>query len=172
MKQWPLVLLIVFIQESVTLNGLLVKTYQGRYSIVFMTLLFVLATCIDILVGFWLGKYAKHRWNKGKVRVFARKWAGRFYTYVGKRGSKVYLLLLGYFSFPYLNAFIASWLDIPFMESFWYFFFGDLILYATSWLLVLGVTSIVPSPFLAFVVVIIITIVIIFITRLFKVRKI
>jgi hypothetical protein len=172
MKQLSLVLLILFIQESVTLNGLLVKTHQGDYSALTVTTLFIIITVIDIMLGFLLGKYAKQKWNNGKVELFAKKMSDRFYAYIGKRGRKIYLLLLGYFSFPYVNAFIAAWLNISFAESFWYIFAGNMIFYATSWLLVLGITSIVPNPFFAFIAVIAVTILLVAATRVLKSQKI
>jgi hypothetical protein len=172
MKSWLVIVLILLVQETVTLNALLVKVFQGEYSIFFITLLFVFATVIDIFIGHWVERYVKKYWNKGKVKVFAKHWSQRFYAFVGKRGIKVYLLLLGYFSFPYVNAFITSWLEIPFWESFWYLFFGNMIFYISLALLVLGITSVIPNPFQAFLVVIAITVVLIMGIRVLKSRKI
>ncbi len=172
MKKLLLVLLIVFVQETVTLNGLLVKVHEGSFSAFWTTIFFVLASVIDIFVGYWLGGYVKRRWNKGKVRTFAKTWVGRFKKYIGKHGRKLYLLLFGYFSFPYLNAFICSWLDIPFPEAFMYLFFGNLVFYITCWLLVLGVMSVIPNPLVAFGVVLLLTIGMVFLMRLWRSRKI
>ena len=172
MKQWLVIVLILLIQESVTLNALLVKAFQGQYSILVITLIFVFATVFDILIGYWIERYLKKKLNKGKVRAFAYKWSKRFHDYVGKHGMKVYLLLLGYFSFPFINAFITSWLDIPFAESFWYLFFGNIIFYISSALLVLGITSLVPNPLYALMAVVVITIICIVTIRIFKSRKI
>lgn len=172
MKQWPWVFLIVFIQETVTVNGLLVKTHQGQYPLWLITLLFVVASIIDILIGYAVGHYAKKALNKGRMKVFATRWSHRFKAYIGKHGQRIYLLLLGYFSFPYLNAFITAWLNIPFWESFWFLFIGNMLFYTTSLLLVLGVASIVPNPYLAFVAVIVLTILVTIVTRLWKSRKI
>src|ERR1700758_1531086 len=105
--KWFVVLLILFVQETVTLNGLLTKVFQGQYSVFLITILFVFATVIDIFIGYWIERYVKKRWNKGQVRAFAKKWSDRLFSYVGKRGVRFYLLLLGYFSFPYLNSFIT-----------------------------------------------------------------
>jgi hypothetical protein len=172
MRQWFFILLIVFIQETVTLNGLLVKVHQGYFSIMWVTILFIIATVLEILVGYFLGGYIKTYWNKGWLHRFATRWADRFHTYIGKHGRKIYLLLLGYFSFPLINAFITAWLDIPFVESFWYLFFGNILFYATSWLLVLGVMSIIPNPVFAFATVIALTIVVTVIMRIWKSQKV
>jgi len=173
MKQWLLIVLIVLIQETVTLNGLLVKARQtGWYSIVLITLLFIVLTVIDIIIGHVVGTYVKKTFNKGGVKTFASKWSRLFKAYIGKHGKKIYLLLLGYFSFPYLNSFITSWLNIPFWDSFWYLFFGNMLFYLTSLLLVLGITSIVPNPIVAFTMVIILTILITITMRAWRARKI
>lgn len=172
MKQWLLIILIVFLQETVTLNGLLVKAHQGDYSIWVITGLFVIATAIDIVVGYVVGKRVKHHWNKGGIKLFATKWSHRFNLYIGKHGRKIYLLLLGFFSFPYLNAFITAWLNVPFWESFWYLFFGNMIFYVTSLLLVLGITWLIPNPLVALLTVVVVTIAVTVITRIWKTRKI
>ncbi|MDB5188911.1 MAG: hypothetical protein JWM92_509 [Candidatus Nomurabacteria bacterium] len=172
MKQWPWVILILFVQETVTLNGLLVKTHQWDYSIWIITLLFIIATTVDIIIGYAIGRYAKKRFNNGKVKAFAVKWSLRLTAYMGKHQRKIYLVLLGYFSFPYLNAFITAWLDISFAESFFYLFVGNMIFYITSWLLVLGITSIVPNPFIAFIAVILVTILVTIAARIWRARKI
>lgn len=172
MKQWLVVLLIVFVQETVTLNGLLLKTAQGGYSLWSITFLFIIATVIEIMIGFTIAQHVKKRLHNGKVKDFATRWSLRFKAYIGKHGRKVYLLLLGYFSFPYINSFITTWLDIPFWESFWYLLIGNMIFYTTSWLLVLGIATIVPNPGFALVAVVAVTIFVTVITRLLKSRKI
>lgn len=172
MKQWLVVILIVFVQETVTLNGLLLKATQGEYSLWVITSLFIIATLIEIVIGFLIARYVKKTLHNGKIKDFATRWSVRFKAYIGKHGRKVYLLLLGYFSFPYLNAFITTWLDIPFWESFWYLVIGNMIFYTTSWLLVLGIATVVPNPVFALVAVVGVTILITIITRLWKSRKI
>ncbi len=172
MKQWPLILLILIVQETVTLNGLLVKVHQGESSVWLITLIFMIITTVEIFIGYVAGVYAKERFNKGKVKVFADRWVRRFYAYIGKHGRRIYMILLGYFSFPYLNAFIMAWLNIPLIESFGYLFLGNMIFYLTSWLLVLGVMSVVPNPFAAFGAVIVLTILVTVAMRLYKARKI
>lgn len=172
MRRFLFALLIVFIQETVTLNGLLVEVRQGFSSIWIITALFTVATVIDIFVGYWLGRAMKRRFKRGPIRVFARKWIKRLQEYIGRHGRKVYMLLLAYFSFPYINAFIAAWLDIPFGESLLYLFLGNMLFYVTSWLLVLGVMSIIPNPFIAFGLVIILTVAVTVAMRVWKSRKI
>jgi len=82
-------------KNQITLSGLLVKTYQGDYSIWIVTLFFLIATIIDIVVGYFLGKYLKQFLNRGGIHAFAQKWSDRFYNYIGRHGRRVYLLLLG-----------------------------------------------------------------------------
>ncbi len=172
MRQWLVICLILFVQETVTINGLLVKAHQGQYSLWWITLIFVIASVIDIVIGYAIGHHAKKHLHKRGMKDFAAKWSHRFRVYIGKHGRKVYLLLLGYFSFPYLNAFITAWLNIPFWESFWYVLIGNILFYITSLLLVLGVSFLVPNPYLAFVAVILVTVVITVGARIWKSRKI
>jgi membrane protein YqaA with SNARE-associated domain len=172
MKQWLFIAFILISQEVVLFNGLLLKTHQGAYSLSLIFILFIIATTLDIVVGYCLAIWAKKKWRKGKVVAFANKWTDRFHAFVGKRGKWLALLLLGNFSFPYLNAFIAGWLGIAFGEMFIFLFIGNMINFATSLLLVLGVASFIPNPSFAFLGIIAVSILIVIVTKKLKATKI
>jgi hypothetical protein len=73
--------------------------------------------------------------------------------------------LLGNFSFPYINAFIAAWLDVPFWESFFWLFVGNMIWYGLMWLVVIGVSSVVHNIAIAFPIILLIVIVVMIASR-------
>ena len=59
MKHWLLVLFILLVQETVTLNGLLVKAHEGEYSLWLIAIFFIIFTILDIVIGHFLGKFVR-----------------------------------------------------------------------------------------------------------------
>ena len=155
---------ILFIQELVSLNATLL--YAHIHHIGWLILgLFIVTTMIDLVIGFYLGLWVKRKFKKGKVIVWIQNMTARFHALVGTRGRWVALLLLGNFSFPYINAFIAAWLDMPFWESFFWLFVGNLIWFGLLWLIIIGVSGVVHNVAIVFPVVLLIVILIMIVLR-------
>ena len=148
MSLWLLLFLAFIPQEPVTSNALLLKVYQLHYNMWFVHLLFVVATILDILVGYCLGVYFYRHFEKSKVAIYAKEKAEQFKTFAGNQSLNIAFLIYGPIIFP-LSAFIAPWLGVSFWSTFIYLFIGDLIIwYGGEWLLVLGINFI-PDPELA-----------------------
>ena len=146
---WLFIAFALVTQEVVSLNAMIFEVNRYHFHVWFIHVLFIIATLFDIVVGFLIGKYTRKKLVRGKVFAFAEKWSAKFHSYVGTRGRRFALLLIGNFSFPYINAFIAAWLDMPFVESLIFLFIGNMIWYGSLWLLVLGITSAIPNPWMA-----------------------
>lgn len=168
MQNWLLVILILFVQEVVALNALIFQTDQGRYNVWAIHGIFLAATIIDIYVGYRIGHIAKHKWSKGKVLTFVEKMTARFDKAVTISGRKFAIVVLGSLSFPYLNAFIAAWLNMTMKESFFLLVLGNIISYAVGWALVLGVGAVIPNPLIAMPVLIGVSVLLIIISRRIK----
>lgn len=145
MKSWLIAISILIIQEVVLFNGLLLKTYQGAFPIIIITIIFLLATVFDIAIGFYFGKYLKNHWRNKKLIEKVKNWSENFQNLVGTKGRRVALFLLGYFSFPYLNGLIASWLNFPVKESFLYIFLGNVFSYIVSLAIIGGLGAIIGN---------------------------
>jgi membrane protein YqaA with SNARE-associated domain len=161
---------ILFIQEIVSLNATLLYAHKHHIGLLIF-ILFILTTVIDLVIGYYLGKWVKGRFTKGKIVVWIQKRVGQFHSYVGKKGRWVALLLLGNFSFPYINAFIAAWLDMPFWESFFWLFVGNMTWYGFMWLIVIGVSSIVHNIAIAFPIILLIVVVATILFRRWKFKR-
>ena len=168
MLRYLLATLVLIAQEVVSLNTLLFETKQGHYIPWIIHAIFLVATAFDIWIGYAVGTWVKRRHKTGKLVRFADKCAARFHAYVGKRGRKFALFLLGNFSFPYVNSFIAAWLDIPFWESFMWLFVGNVIFYFASWFFIIGVMAVVPNPGWGLAAVIGITALVVIVFRRFR----
>lgn len=85
-------------------------------------------------------------------------------------GTRIGLFVLGPIVFP-LSALVPPMLDMPLWESMLLLFVGDtLFWYGTSWLVVLGVHSIIPNPTMALFAVAAITLVLLFAWRVVQKR--
>lgn len=146
MIHWLLAVIVLTLQEVVTLNALLFAAKQGHYTIWVIHLIFAVATAFDIWIGYKIGKWTKNRYTTGRIVRFANKVSERFHAFMGKRGRKIAVFLLGNFSFPYVNAFLAAWLDIPFWEAFILLYIGNIVFYVVGWLFILGISIALPNP--------------------------
>ena len=146
----------LFVQEIISLNALIFATHHGLYSPMLIHLLFVVATIFDIIIGFFIGIFLRKKTCNTRVTAYIQKLSDRFALGTKKYRRWLVLLLLGNFSFPYINSCIAGYLDMPFWESSLFIFIGDIVWYATIWLVVLGISSVVKNLYIAFIVVIII----------------
>lgn len=169
MNGWLFVAFALISQELVAINAVIFKTYNGHYNVILIHLLFIVATLLDIWTGFYVGKFVQKKYPNGKLTRFTKKWIDKFQNYIGKKGKRLAILILGAFGFPYVNAFIVSWLNVSFREATVILTIGNMISYTLLWLIVLGITSLIPNPLIAFAAIIGVSIIIIGINRKFKI---
>ena len=129
----------LILQEMFTLNALVFATHQGLYPPLLIHVLFLIGTIIDIVVGFYLGKFLNTKSSHSKISIYIQKVAGKFEIHTNKYKRWFALFLLGNFSFPYVNSCIAGYLGMSFWESSFFIFLGNMLYYASIWLLVLGI---------------------------------
>ena len=149
MKTWLFLILTVIIQEPASTDAAIFQVRHLGYNLWIVHLIWLVATLFDIWFGYVLGKYIQRKFKETKFEKFAEKWAGKFEQFIGKRGEKSTLVLLGTINFPYLNSFLASWFSIPFKNVFACVLIGDAIYWAIEWGINIGVRSFVIDPHLA-----------------------
>ena len=172
MKSWAFIIFAIITQEVVSLNTVIFEVHEYHFHVVLFHFLYMLATAIDIAIGFLIGAYAKKKLLHGKIAAFAGKASVRVNQYIGEKGRKFALTMLGIISFPLLNGFIASWLGMPFLESFIFLFVGTMIWYIGTWLFIAGVVAFIPNPLIALSVILGITFVALILMRKMKVGKV
>ena len=160
------------VQEIISFNALIFATHHGLYNPILVHILFLVATIFDIGIGYWIGLILRKKTHTNKVTISIQKISDRFSLSTKKYRRWTMLFLLGNFSFPYINSCIAGYLGMPFWESSFFIFLGDLVWYVSIWLVVLGVSSVIKNLPLAFLGVIIISVIIMVIIRKFNIRKI
>jgi membrane protein YqaA with SNARE-associated domain len=144
MKLWTGIVIALIVQEFATVGGFLIAAQKSQISVWPIHLIWIVATTLDITVGFWAAKwlqsFAHPRWmERAKQRL------ERWLHHLGPRGESVAIALLAAVDYPWLNSFAASWLGISFKRTFLLTFIGDAIWYALEWLGVLGLSAIVPK---------------------------
>lgn len=154
MNKWIFIFIALFLQQSVMLNGVLLHFYQERHLIWLIHILFVVATCIDILVGYFIGSHTKKLFISNRFVKFIHHMVDHLHNYVAKHAQNLALFLLGCFSFPHINGFVAAWARISLKRAFLMLLLGNMVGYVIYWLLIIGVMAFVPNPWIAFVCVI------------------
>ena len=139
MTLWLLLFGAFLVQEPISSNVILFEAYGAHYNIWMIHVIFVVATTIDILVGYYLARYLKRRFGQSKFVAWLDKKSKSFSGVEGKWGDRAVLLLATFLIFP-VSILLAPWLDISFAELFVISFIGELLSwYIPLWLLVLGI---------------------------------
>jgi membrane protein YqaA with SNARE-associated domain len=145
MPLYALLFVLFIAQEPVSTDAVLLEAYQNHYNVWIIHALFVVATVLDIVVGYYFGAWLHRRFSENKMMRRFADWA-RSISGRGTYGEYLYLIVWSWVAFPF-SAVLAPWLDISFKRTLIYMFIGDLIFwYGSEWLVVLGVKTFVPNP--------------------------
>lgn len=160
-----IIFLLFLAQDPISTNAFLLEAYQYHYALWYVHVLFVLATSLDILLGYLVVHWAMRRYPESGLIHRLTTTAKSAVTLTGRYGESVFLLVWGPMIFP-LSALIAPLLDIPLRRALPLLLLGDLVLwYGGEWLVVLGVKTVVPDPLLALYAVILVSVLIAVILR-------
>ncbi len=153
-KIWILVILAIFIQEPASTDAAIFQIRHFNLNLLIINLIWVGATLFDIWFGYSLGKFIQKRFKGTSFDSWSFRWAVRIENFIGKKGEKFALILLGIINFPYLNSFFASWLKIPFKNVLLLIFVGDLLYWLLAWCINISIRDFFVDPHTALYVVI------------------
>jgi membrane protein DedA with SNARE-associated domain len=162
----------LFIQEFVLLNALLLSVHNGAYAPWLIFALFMIASAIDIGIGFYVGTYLRKKTSQTKFGKYIQKQSERFSFAKGSPKRWLTMLILGNVSFCYINAAVAGYLELPFWESQAYNFFGNIVSYALMWYLVGSVSDLFGNSYSSAVVVVVLSLAILFVMRKMRIKKV
>ena len=163
-----LAFLILLVQETATFTSLLFATHRGAYPSILIHILFLIATWVDIFIGYFVGGFFKKKFLNSKIAKWVDTMAKSFSLHENKYKRWVALFLLGNFSFPWINATIAGYLQFPFWESALFNFLGDVVWYVTIWLIVIGVGAIFKNIYFGLIVAILFALAIMLLLKFLK----
>ena len=151
---WLFILLALFVQEPTSLDAAIFLVRENHINLWFINFLWLVATTIDIVLGYALGKWMQKAFQETRFGKWAEKWAVRIENFIGTNGERFTIILLGIINFPWLNAFLVSWLRLTFRNIFILIFIGDAIYWGIAWAINIGVRNYVADPRVALYVVI------------------
>lgn len=151
---WLFIILTLFVQEPTSLDAGIFLVRQHGLNFWLINALWLLATTIDIIVGYALGKWAQRKFGNIRFGKWAHTWAGRIENFIGTNGERFTIILLGIINFPWLNAFLVSWLRLTFRNIFVLIFIGDAIYWGIAWAINISVRNYVADPHVALYVVV------------------
>jgi membrane protein YqaA with SNARE-associated domain len=152
MKLWLRIIIVFVVQEVVLMNTTLLQAHQLGYSVIVMTLIFLAASIFDVFVGYKLGTWLQKRFAERKIVAHFKHQVQSLEQLLGSRGYRLVLTMLGFVNFNYVNAFLASWTQLPFKTIATYLVLGDMLWYCTASVVIRGITTFV-NPFYAIYVV-------------------
>jgi membrane protein YqaA with SNARE-associated domain len=145
MTLWLLLAAAFIVQEPISSSVILLQAYQSHYNLWLITLLFCAITIIEIIIGYYLGRWIEKKFGTHKLIVSVKKRLETFGASIGKYGKIVGLIVFVPIIFPVAAIFIP-WFDVSLAEAVAYVLIGELIFwYAYEWLLVFGVHSFVTD---------------------------
>ncbi len=155
---WIFIIISFFFQEAVSMTAALVAAEQQHLPMLAVHGAFAALTILDMYIGFAAGTWAKGRLNHSRFGTWVNNKMEGLHKMLGEHGEKFSFTILGIIDFPYINTFIASWLNLPRKTAFILTFVGDTISYAILWATVTGATTFLRNPW--FIVLIIAAIVV------------
>lgn len=136
MPFWFGTIVIFFVQETAFITSRLVVLHGQGVNPWLLHLLFIFATTCDIFIGFAVGQYLHRRFLHGsRFELWVKKEA----KFLKQHHWGYLLTLSGIVNFPYVNAILGSWMDLPFWRVFIATLIGDSVSYALYWGFALGI---------------------------------
>ncbi|HVM77009.1 MAG TPA: hypothetical protein VMU07_02560 [Candidatus Paceibacterota bacterium] len=143
---WTLITATLIVQEFATSALVLVLAVHSEIPLWPIHVIWAVTTLVDMYFGYQLGLLLKRKLKNNRWVGKIDRWSRDAVDALGDRGVGVALMLLAIVNFPYLNTFIAAWIDAPQNVSILFTTIGNFIWYLLLWGAVLGLTSFVENP--------------------------
>jgi hypothetical protein len=146
MKVWLFLLATLMLQELFSSAAIVTPLYVAHYSTVLIHLTFIIATILDISIGYYVGSSIKKNASSNRFVTFIEKKAARYkFLSRGTARRRLALFIFGPPLFP-VTAFFAPLVGYSFYESFSILLLGEMTFwYVPEWLLILGLHTFVGS---------------------------
>jgi len=154
MNLWLFIIAAIFIQEPASTDAAIFQVRTHGINLWLINAIWLAATAVDIALGYAIGKWVQKRFAESRLIKASERWADRIADFIGRAGERLAIILIGVINFPYLNAFIFSWLKLRFRTLFILIFIGDAIYWAIEWAINIGVRSVITDSHTALYVVV------------------
>ena len=143
---WLSTILIFIFQEQASTNALLLYAKQHQIAHWPIHILWILLSVFDIAVAYALGQWVHKKVAPSKIGARLDGYARKIEATLGSRNESIALTLLGIVNFPYINAFLCSWLKLDFKQILLYLLIGNTISYIITWETVIWFNRLIPNP--------------------------
>lgn len=143
---WLYILVVFSIQEQTSTNALILSIREHGIPAWPVHLAWVALSALDILLGYGLGHWTHERIRDTKIGRRLDGYARGIERYLGVRSETFILVCLGILNFPYVNAFLCSWLKLDFKKAFLSLMLGGVISYWMCWETVGWISRVIPNP--------------------------
>ena len=154
MGLWLFIVIALFLQEPASTDAAIFLIRENHLNLWLINLMWFIATVIDISLGYIIGKIIQQKFKNTKLVNWSRRWAIKIENFIGERGERFAVILLGIINFPYLNAFLVSWLKLSFKNIFILIFIGDAGYWIIEWIINISVRNNITNPHLALYIVV------------------
>lgn len=166
MGLWFFIIFSLIVQEPASTDATIFLVRENHINLILIHTIWLFATLMDITIGYIIGKWIQTKSKDTKVGIWAKQWAERIEYVIGKRGEYFAIILISIINFPYLNAFILSWLNIRFRKLLILIFLGDLIYWIIEWIINIGVRNNIQNSHTVLYVVVILGLVLLIVSKI------
>jgi hypothetical protein len=146
MPIWLLITATLIPQEFATSAIVFIIAIQNNFPIWAINIIWLCTTSLDMYVGYMLGKFTQEKLEGTRFFNWAERWIKRGRAEIGLHGEKMSLSLLGVINFPFINAFIGSWIGLSFKMTFLLTLAGNFVWFLFLWGTVLGLSEFISNP--------------------------
>jgi membrane protein YqaA with SNARE-associated domain len=168
MNLWLLIIGALTLQEGLSTTVILLDAVHAHYPLLLIHAIWLFVTVLQIVAGYFLGKWIQKRFGNSKAEQWFKKSAGKLEKSIGKQGAELALVIASALVSPAATSFLASWLDLSLTKIFIFTLLGDFLWYLSEWVTVYGATQILSDVKYGFVVLFVIAVAYIAASRLRK----
>ncbi len=146
---WIITIGVFLLQETFSFNLVLLDSYRDHRNLWPIHVCFLATTLADFVIGDTLGRFIKRRASQTWLMTRLNAFFSATERLIGRFGWKLALVLMGQLAPTYINAMIATFLDLNRRDAFIFVILGELLWYGLLWSFVLSVAWI-KNGYIAF----------------------
>jgi hypothetical protein len=144
-RVWFLVVVALVVQEFTSTAVALLAARDAGFNLWLVHAIWLGVTVLEIVIGFVVGTWTQRKFSGSRAARWAESFSVRLHGKIGNHGKNFFLTVLSFLSFAWLAGFVASWIDVPFMNILLFSVLGEAIWYLFEWAVALGLLAISPN---------------------------
>lgn len=133
------------VQELAVVAAVFGFAYQNHINIFAVHAMWLVATLIDVTLGFKFGGWIKKKYGTSSLARHAGELVSAIERRIGTNGRRLTLVVSGFLNFPYVNGFLGPWLRLSFADTLVFILIGDALWYFSIWGALGGISILAPD---------------------------